>query len=419
MDNYKVRITGKRELSGNISVSGAKNASLPELAATILTDSENILTGIPSVKDVNTMFNALELLGASGNFSGNKVNISFRDITEPVVPKSISKTSRASILILGPLLARNGYAKVSLPGGCAIGDRKIDFHLEGLRRLGAKVIIDDGYIIAESKRLIGSDYTFPGVTVTGTENLIMASVLAKGETVLRNCAIEPEISDLITFLEAMGADISGKGSDTVRIKGKEVLKGSSHKVIPDRIEMGTYVIAACLNGNNIKVLNCVPEYIKSLLDILVRMGVDINLNGDEISVTVPSIFNPVEVNTDPYPGFPTDLQAQLTTLLTQINGVSHIRENIFNNRFKHVIELNKLGANIVINGNISEIKGISKFKGTYLNATDLRASASLVLGGLIAEGETQIDNAYQLFRGYEDMPGKLNRIGAEILTEKV
>ena len=419
MNNYKVHITGKRALSGNIRVSGAKNASLPELAATILTDSECQLFGIPMVEDVHTMFSALESIGATGNYSSNKANITFSEIKDPLVSKSISKTSRSSILILGPLLARHGYAKVSLPGGCEIGDRKINFHLDGLERLGAKIKIKDGYIIARSDGLKGSDYTFPGVSVTGTENLIMASALADGETVLRNCAIEPEISDLITFLILMGADIKGEGGDTIRIKGKTLLKGTSHKVIPDRIEMGTYVIAACFKGNDIKISNCIPEYIGSLLNILEQMGVDIHINGDEITVSPPDKFLPVEVNTDPYPGFPTDLQAQLTTLLTQVDGVSHIRENIFNNRFKHVIELNKLGADIAINGNISEIKGVSKFTGTYLKATDLRASASLVLGGLIAEGETHIENGYQLFRGYEDMPGKLNKIGAEILATKV
>lgn len=419
MDNYKIRISGRKALSGSITVSGAKNASLPELAATILSDSEILLNGIPNVEDVDTMFNALESIGASGNFFQNKVEINFSEIKEPFVSEIISKTSRSSILILGPLLARNGYAKVSLPGGCAIGDRRINYHLEGLERMGAEITIKDGYIIARSDRLKGSDYTFPGVTVTGTENLIMASTLADGETVLRNCAVEPEISDLISFLGSMGADITGKGTDTIRVKGKDILKGASHTVIPDRIEMGTYVIAACLNGDDIVVKNCVPEYIKSLLEILKQMGAEIFIDEDEISVKIPIKLKPAEVNTDPYPGFPTDLQAQLTTLLTQVDGTSFIRENIFNNRFKHVIELNKLGANIAINGNIAEIKGVSDFRGTYLNATDLRASASLVLGALIAEGETYIDNAYQLFRGYEDMPGKLNSIGAEISVMKV
>ncbi len=419
MDNYKIHVSGRKNLSGSIKISGAKNASLPELAATILSDSTVILNSVPNVKDINTMLDALEGIGATGTFSENVVNIDFSAINKPVVPESISKTSRASILILGPLLARNGYAKVSMPGGCAIGDRQINYHLEGLERMGAKIKIDNGHILAESKGLKGSDYTFPGITVTGTENLIMAATLAKGETVLRNCAVEPEITDLIDFLKAMGAEISGEKTDTIKIKGKSILNGTSHTIIPDRIEAGTYIIAACLKGDNIVVKNCVPEHIGSLLSVLEQMGVEIIINKDEVSVRIPGQLKPVEVNTDPYPGFPTDLQAQLTTLFTQVEGVSRIRENIFNNRFKHVIELNKLGANIGINGNIAEIKGVSGLKGTYLNATDLRASASLVLGALIAEGETYIDNAFQLFRGYEDMPGKLNNIGAEISVTKV
>jgi len=419
MDNYKIRISRRKNLSGAVKVSGAKNASLPELAATILTPSDVTINGIPDVRDVNTMLSALESIGSSGNFSENRVKINFSRIREPVVSEDISKTSRASILILGPLLARNGLARVSLPGGCAIGDRRINFHLEGLERMGAKISVKGGYISAKAEQLKGADYTFPGVSVTGTENLIMAASLADGETVLRNCAVEPEVTDLITFLESMGADIAGKGSDTIRIRGKEILKGASHTVIPDRIEMGTYVIAACLGNNDIVVENCVPEYIGALIQVLEQTGIRVIRDGGNIRVRVPEKLNPVEVNTDPYPGFPTDLQAQLTTLLTQVDGKSRIRENIFNNRFKHVIELNKLGADIEINGNIAEIRGVSGFRGTYLKATDLRASASLVLGGLIAEGETFIDNAYQLFRGYEDMPGKLSRIGADISVMKV
>jgi len=419
MNNYKIQITGRKELSGTIEVSGAKNASLPELAATILTDSDVRLDGIPVVEDVKTMITALESIGASGNFSDNRVDINFNSIKNPKVSELISKTSRSSILILGPLLSRYGYAQVSLPGGCAIGSRKINFHIEGLEKMGASIKVENGYIVAKTKGLKGTHYTFPGISVTGTENLIMAATIADGETILDNCAVEPEISDLINFLISMGADVKGKGTSTIKIKGKNILSGTSHKVIPDRIEMGTYVIVACLNGNNIKVTNCIPEHIGSLLKILRNMGIKIQTAGNNISVKTPSDFSPVEVNTDPYPGFPTDLQAQLTTLLTQVDGISHITEKIFDNRFKHIIELNKLGADIVVNGNVAEIRGISELQGTYLKATDLRASASLVLGGLIAKGETFIDNSYQLFRGYEDMPGKLRKIGAEIRVIEV
>ncbi len=419
MDNYKIQITGRKELAGTIKVSGAKNASLPELAAAILSDSDIRLNGIPVVEDVKTMITALESIGASGNFSNNSVNINFSSIKVPKVSDLISKTSRSSILILGPLLARHGYAEVSLPGGCAIGDRRINFHLEGLKRMGASIKLADGYIVARTKGLKGTNYTFPGISVTGTENLIMAATLADGETVLSNCAVEPEISDLIRFLKSMGANISGEGTNTVRINGKSILSGASHKVIPDRIEMGTYVIAACLNRNDIEVTNCIPEYIGSLLNILEKMGIGIRISGDKISVKVPSNLSPVDVSTAPYPGFPTDLQAQLTMFLTQIDGISHIKENIFNNRFKHVEELNKLGADITISGNAVEIRGVSELKGAHLEATDLRASASLVLGGLIAEGDTLIENSYQLFRGYEEMPEKLRNLGAEIKVLKV
>lgn len=414
MNNFRIVIRGRKNLKGEISVSGSKNASLPELAATILTSDRCELRGIPEVEDIKTMIRALENIGASGNFKSNKVDIRLNEIKSPVVSKSVSETSRSSILILGPLLARNGYAKVSLPGGCDIGDRKIDFHLAGLKMMGADINIEDGYIIARSKRLAGTSYTFPSKSVTGTENLIMASVLARGETVLKNCAVEPEIADLIDFLISMGARIEGRNSDIIHVTGTDILKGSMYKVIPDRIEMGTYVIAACFQDNDIVIKNCVPEFIGSLLDILKNIGIEIEVKGDEIRVRTEKGLKGADVVTDPYPGFPTDLQAQLTTFLTQIEGTSRIRERIFNNRFKHVIELNKLGANIEINGDQSVITGRSDLKGAYLKATDLRASASLVLGGLIAEGETWIDNSSQLFRGYENMPGKLNKIGADI-----
>ncbi|MEN8153110.1 MAG: UDP-N-acetylglucosamine 1-carboxyvinyltransferase [Acidobacteriota bacterium] len=419
MNNFRIMIRGKKDLKGEISVSGAKNASLPELAATILTPEKCELTNIPDVKDIKTMINALENIGASGNFKSNKVDINLSEIKTPVISKLVSETSRSSILILGPLLARYGYAKVSLPGGCDIGDRKIDFHLEGLKKMGAVISIEDGYIIAKSGGLTGTSYTFPSKSVTGTENLLMAATLARGETVLKNCAVEPEIADLIDFLVSMGARIEGKDRDILHITGMDMLNGSAHKTIPDRIEMGTYVIAACFRGNDIVVKNCVPGFISSLLDILENIGVNIEIKGDEIHVRSGKKLSGVDVVTEPYPGFPTDLQAQLTTFLTQIEGRSTIRERIFNNRFKHVIELNKLGANIEINGDQSVINGRSELKGAYLKATDLRASASLVLGGLIAEGETRIDNSYQLFRGYENMPEKLNKIGADIKVMEV
>jgi len=414
MYDMKIVINGRRRLSGTVKISGAKNAALPELAAAILSSDEFEFCGVPEVEDIKVMFEALKNIGAKGEFINNKIKIRIPSLKSGLVPKDIIETSRASILILGPLIARNGYAKVSLPGGCPIGDRKIDFHLEGLKRMGAKINIEDGYIIAKSDKLCGIEYTFPNKSVTGTENLLMAATLAEGETFLGNCALEPEISDLIKLLSSMGADIKQGENNSLIIKGKATLKGSIHKVIPDRIEMGTYIIAGCLLDNEIIVENAIPEYIKSLLNVLENMGVKIVIEKNRIKVNPTDNISPIDVGTKPYPGFPTDLQAQLTTLLTQANGISRIKENIFNRRFRHVDELNKLGANIEVKGNTAIIKGKTELRGGIIKSTDLRASAALLLGGLIADGETVVGNSYQLFRGYENMPEKLSQLGADI-----
>lgn len=416
MINYRIVLKGPTELKGEISISGAKNASLPELAASILSGERCILERVPEVEDIKTMIEALKNIGASVTFESNRAIINMKRVVSPVVKREISETSRASILILGPLLARNGYAKVALPGGCDIGDRNINFHLDGLRKMGARIETESekGYIVAEAKFLSGIDFVFPGKTVTGTENLLMAATLAEGKTVLKNCAVEPEVSDLADFLIAMGAEIKGVGTETLEIKGKSGLHGATHHVIPDRIEAGTYLIAACFKGNDIIIKDCNPGHMGSILNILRRMGFKIKLDGGSMSVERSGPLKGVDVETEPYPGFPTDLQAQLTALMTQIDGLSSISENIFNNRFRHAVELNKLGANIEISGNRSIIKGGTKLKGSYVMTTDLRASASLVLAGLIAQGETIIENAYQLFRGYENMQKKLNQIGANI-----
>lgn len=411
----KILIKGKKQLSGSVKISGAKNAALPELAASILAGGDLEFSDVPQVEDIKVMFTALQNLGAAGEFVDNRIKIALPEIRSNLVPREIVETSRASILILGPLLARSGYAEVSNPGGCPIGDRRINFHLDGLGKMGAKIETGAEHIIARSDGpLQGIDYRFPGKTVTGTENLLMAATLARGTTILRNCALEPEIGDLIELLQKMGADICGKNSDTLTIKGKPILDGARHKIIPDRIEMGTYVIAGALPGNKITVENAVPGYIRSLLDILEKMGVHLIEEGDRITVTSNGSLLPIDIETEPYPGFPTDLQAQLTTLLTQVDGVSRVKEKIFNNRFKHAVELNKLGANIEINKDTAIIKGKTGFTGREITATDLRASAALVLGGLIASGETLVENAYQLLRGYEDMPRKLRRLGADV-----
>jgi UDP-N-acetylglucosamine 1-carboxyvinyltransferase len=413
--NTKILINGKKRLSGHVRIAGAKNAALPELAAVILGRGEFHFWDVPEVEDIRVMFQALKNLGAEGEFHSNTVKITLPEIKSPVVPREIVETSRASILILGPLLARNGYAKVSKPGGCAIGERKINFHIQGLQKMGAEIHEDNEHIIATAyKPLQAIDYTFPNKTVTGTENLLMAAVLTEGTTILRNCALEPEVGDLIQLLFSMGADIKGRDTDTLTITGKTSLKGAAHRVIPDRIEMGTYVIAGCFQDNEIVVENAVPEYVFSLLKILEEIGVYVKTGKDTIRLQTNGVFKSIDVETSPYPGFPTDLQAQLTTLLTQADGISRIKENIFNNRFQHTHELNTMGANIEVKGDISKIKGKTPLKGKTIRGTDLRTSAALVLGGLIAEGQTIMENAYQLFRGYENMPRKLVQLGAEV-----
>jgi len=416
MKKSKIIINGKNKLCGSVTISGAKNAALPELASILLSPGEFLFEGVPRVEDIKVMFHALQNLGAEGQFDSNTVRIRIPEIKSAVVPKEIVETSRASVLILGPLLARNGYAKVSRPGGCDIGDRKIDFHIDGLRQMGADIEETGDHIAARADNgLTGIDFTFPSPTVTGTENLLMAAVLAEGETILRNCALEPEVGDLVTLLTAMGADISGKDTGTLTITGKTSLNGARHTLIPDRIEMGTYVIAASLRGcGEIMVENAVPEYIDSLLGTLTRMGVEVATWDDKITIRTRGPLCPTELETQPFPGYPTDLQAQLTTLLTQVNGVSRVKENIFNNRFQHAVELNKMGADIEVKGDLAVIKGKTPLTGKHLRATDLRASAALVLAGLIAEGETVMENAYQLLRGYEDMPRKLAQLGADI-----
>lgn len=412
MQNSKILIEGRKRLEGSVSISGAKNAALPELAAVVLSSGKFSFSNVPRVKDIHVLLKALKNIGAEFQLTGSTVDIQLDTLRSGLVPPEIVETTRASVLLLGPLLARHGYARVSMPGGCPIGDRKINYHIDGLEKMGASFRFEEGYIIAEAPRLQAIDFQFPGKTVTGTENLLMAAVLAEGTTTLRNCALEPEISDLVQLLTAMGAEIQSDDPETLVIKGKSSLDGATHCIIPDRIEMGTYVVAGCLENNEIKIENAAPHYIDSLLDILKEMGCAIQVDADSMIVRSCGELRPVRVETEPYPGFPTDLQAQLTTLLTQANGTSQVVEHIFDNRFQHALELNKLGADIRLEGNTAIINGKTSFAGRDLLATDLRASAALVLGGLIADGETVVHNAYQLFRGYENMPEKLQKLGA-------
>jgi UDP-N-acetylglucosamine 1-carboxyvinyltransferase len=414
MQQAKISIRGGRPLSGIVSISGAKNAALPELAAICLSADPVEFQNVPLVEDIKVMFAALQEIGAQGEIQGNSIHAALPEVKSALVSHETAKTTRASVLLLGPMLARHGYAKVSFPGGCPIGERKINFHLQGLESMGAEISSEGEYIIARCDRLKGIEYHFPAKTVTGTENLIMAAALAQGTMVLSNCALEPEVSDLIALLQKMGANISGQGSETIAIRGQTSLHGAAHRIIPDRIEAGTYLIAGCFVGNEIQIHGVVPEHLQSLLTILKGMGAVITVSGQTIAVKGKETLAPAEVVTRPYPGFPTDLQAQLTTLLTQSTGVSRVKEKIFNDRFRHVGELKRLGADIEIQHDTALIKGPSRLRGAVIKTTDLRASAALVLGGLIAAGETIIQNSYQLFRGYENMPLKLQNLGADI-----
>ena len=414
MQNIIISIQGGRPLTGSVAVSGAKNAALPELAAACLSGEAIEFGNVPLVEDVKVMFAALREIGAAGEIAGHDVRVAMPTLRSPLVSQHIARTTRASVLLLGPMLARCGEARVSMPGGCPIGERKIDFHIQGLERMGAEIRAEGEYLDARCRRLRGIDFTFPGKTVTGTENLMMAAALAEGTTVLRNCALEPEVADLATLLRKMGADITPEDGETYVIHGRTSLHGTGHRVIPDRIEAGTYLIAGCFSGNEVRVEGVAPEHLRRLLAVLDGMGAEVAVSEHAFHVKGGCRLRPAEVVTEPFPGFPTDLQAQLTTLLTQADGISRVRETIFNDRFRHVAELKRLGAAIEVQGDTAVIRGRSSLRGAVLRTTDLRASAALVLGGLAADGETRIENSYQLFRGYENMPEKLQKLGADI-----
>jgi UDP-N-acetylglucosamine 1-carboxyvinyltransferase len=430
MKNIIISIQGGRPLAGRVAVSGAKNAALPELAAVCLSPGPLAFSNLPLVEDIKVMVAALREIGAEGELDGplgegrveartdglqgHTIRVAMPALRSPRVSRQTTQTTRASILLLGPLLARCGEARVSMPGGCPIGERKIDFHLQGLELMGAEIRSEEDYLTARCRRLRGIEYEFPGKSVTGTENLLMAAALAEGTTVLRNCALEPEVDDLAALLRKMGAAISSPEAGTFIIHGRTSLHGADHAIIPDRIEAGTYLIAGCLAGNDIIVEGVEPAHLGCLLDILAGMGADVRIGAGEFQARGGATLAPAAVVTEPYPGFPTDLQAQLTTLLTQAEGVSRVRETIFNDRFRHVGELNRLGADIEVRGDEALIRGRARLHGAVIKTTDLRASAALVLGGLVATGETRIENSYQLFRGYENMPEKLQKLGAAI-----
>ncbi len=415
----KLIIEGARKLHGEIRISGAKNAALPLIAATLLTPGWHVIHNVPDLRDTRTILALLESLGAVWKRKGDALTINTETVNNLEASYDLVKTMRASILVLGPLVARMGKARVSLPGGCAIGARPIDFHLQGLTKMGARLDLEDGYVNAfVDNYLSGAHIYFDVPSVTGTENILMASVLAKGITVIKNAAREPEVGNLVDMLIAMGADIEGKDTDRLIIHGVKSLKPAEVTTIPDRIETGTYLVAVGAAGGEATLTNCNPNHLPALTEKLRAAGLIIKESESSIFVSRPSKVQSIDIKTLPYPGFPTDLQAQLMVLMTVSNGLSVITETIFENRFMHVAELKRMGAEIRINGNSAIVKGIKQLKGAQVMATDLRASASLVVAGLAAKGVTEISRIYHLERGYEDMVGKLRALGARVHKEK-
>lgn len=414
----KIRIIGGHQLKGEIPISGAKNASLPLLAATILTGDTIHFTNVPNLADIHSMLELLAQHGVHLDYDAHQRTLTARGqtITDTTAPYDIVRKMRASILVLGPLLARCGQAKVSLPGGCAIGTRPVDIHIKGLRELGAEIELVDGYIVATApKGLIGKDVTMPLISVTATENLMMAATLARGTTRLINAAREPEIVDLATCLKAMGAKITGDGTDIITIEGVSSLSGAHHRVLADRIETGTYAIAAAITHGDILLKGTSIDLIPSFSSQLELAGVQVTQVGDDLRINATAgQIQGVDIMTEPFPGFATDLQAQIMALMTICQGSAMITETIFENRFMHVPELCRMGANITVHGSSALVRGVSRLRGAPVMATDLRASVSLVLAGLAAEGETIINRVYHLDRGYEQVEDKLKGCGADI-----
>lgn len=412
----QLQIQGGIPLSGELEISGAKNAVLPIIVGALLADGPVTLTNIPHLRDVTTCIELLATMGASITVDERlSLEIDPRSINRFEVPYELVKTMRASILVLGPLLSKYGEARVSLPGGCAIGSRPVNIHLEGLRAMGAQISVEKGFILAKADRLQGARIYMDVVTVTGTENLMMAAVLAKGITILENAAREPEVNDLAHFLNTMGAQIEGIGTSTLTITGVERLNGVAYRVIPDRIEAGTYLAAAVVTQGNITLRQVDPLHLESVLVKFEESGAILNVGTDWISLDMRGrTIKPVNIVTMPYPAFPTDMQAQFLVMNTLAKGVAHVKETIFENRFMHVPELVRMGANISIDGNVAITQGVDQLVGAQVMATDLRASASLILAGLAAEGETIINRVYHIDRGYERIEEKLSRIGANI-----
>jgi len=418
----KLVVTGGGRLAGEVSISGAKNAALPILCASLLSAGPLRLTNVPALNDIGTMLKLLAQMGVRIEHVGSEVTLDASALSNPVAPYELVKTMRASILVLGPLVARCGEARVSLPGGCAIGARPVDQHIKGLQSMGAEVGVEHGYVVAKVGRLKGARLFTDMVTVTGTENLMMAACLADGETVIENAAREPEVVDLAQCLISMGAQISGAGTDLIRIRGVEKLHGASHRIMPDRIETGTFLCAAAITGGDIRLLGTSTGYLDAVVDKLLDAGCEITgektAKHESIHIIAPPRLKAVSIRTAPYPAFPTDMQAQFMAINAVAEGTAIIRETIFENRFMHAVEMQRLGADIKIDGNTAVMTGVEKLQGATVMATDLRASASLVVAGLVAEGETHIERIYHLDRGYANIEAKLNALGANIKREK-
>jgi len=414
----KLVIHGEKPLQGKVEISGAKNAALPILMGCIMAQTPVTLSNVPHLKDVTTTLQLLASMGVEMMFDEHlNIEIDPTYVTSKEAAYELVKTMRASILVLGPLLARFGEARVSLPGGCAIGSRPVNIHIHGMEQMGAEVVVEEGYINAKVKgRLKGAEIVMTPVTVTGTENLMMAATLAEGKTVLRHAAKEPEVVDLANFLNAMGAKISGAGTDVIEIEGVESLQGVSYEVIPDRIEAGTYLAAAAVTQGKVTVTKVKPKHLTAVLEKFIQAGAKVEVEDDQITLDMRGReLQPVDIVTEPYPGFPTDMQAQFVVMNALAKGRSKVEETIFENRFMHVSELIRMGADMFVEGNTVYINGVQKLKGAPVMATDLRASASLILAGLAAEGETVVNRIYHIDRGYELIEEKFHRIGADIV----
>jgi UDP-N-acetylglucosamine 1-carboxyvinyltransferase len=417
MDKFVIR--GGNPLVGTIRVSGAKNSALPCMAAAILTEDEVTLENIPQVRDIETERKLLASMGAEVSLrqgrANDRITISCRTLSDPVARYEIVKTMRASSLVLGPLIARAGMARVAMPGGCAIGGRPIDLHIKGLEKMGATITQQHGYLEARADRLRGAHLVFDKITVTGTEDLLMAAVLAEGETLMENCAREPEVADLAALLTAMGANIEGAGTSTIRVQGGTSLHGARYRINPDRIEAGTFLIAGAITGGDLVVANCKPDHLGAVIAKLQEASVLVDILGpDTVRVRSGGPLRAADISTEEYPGFPTDMQAQYMALATQAEGVSRVRENIFENRFMHVQELVRMGANIKVDGSTATVRGPARLSAAAVMCSDLRASASLVLAALVADGESILDRVYHMDRGYERIEEKLRAVGAQI-----